>query len=97
MQFLVLAKARAEAFKDGPPADFAQVAAQDSAYAQRAYLSGALRQMWIRDAGHGPVAIVEATSAEDVRSLFADWPLLKVGYLEIDVFALYPYHGFAGR
>jgi hypothetical protein len=59
MQFLVLAKARAEAFKNGPPADFAQVAAEDSAHAQKAYLSGALRQMWMRDSGNGPVAIVE--------------------------------------
>ena len=50
--------------------------------------------MWTRDAGHGPVAIVEAESAEDVRALFSEWPLLKVGYLEIDVFALHPYHGF---
>jgi len=72
------------------------VAAQDSAHAQRAYLSGALRQMWTRDSGHGPVAIVEAGSAEDVRALFGEWPLLKVGYLEIDVFALHPYHGFGG-
>jgi muconolactone delta-isomerase len=96
MQFLVLAKARAEAFKNGPPVDFAQVAAQDSAHAQKAYLSGALRQMWTRDSGYGPVVIVEAASAEDVRALFAEWPLLKVGYLEIDVFALHPYHGFAG-
>jgi muconolactone delta-isomerase len=96
MQFLVLAKARAEAFKNGRPSDFAQVAAQDSAHAQRAYLGGALRQMWTRDSGHGPVAIVEAGSAEDVRALFGEWPLLKVGYLEIEVFALHPYHGFGG-
>jgi muconolactone delta-isomerase len=96
MQFLVLAKGRAEAFKNGPPADFAQVAAEDSAHAQKAYMSGALRQMWVRDAGNGPVAIVEAGSAEDVRVLFAEWPLFKVGYLEIDVFALHPYHGFGG-
>ena len=59
-------------------------------------MSGALRQMWIRDAGNGPVAIVEAASAEDVRALFSEWPLLKVGYLEIDVFTLHPYHGFGG-
>jgi len=96
MQFLVLAKPRAEAFKNGPPANFAQVAAQDSAHAQKAYMSGALRQMWMRDPGNGPVAIVEAESAEDVRTLFSEWPLLKVGYLEIDVFALHPYHGFGG-
>ncbi|HEY1884485.1 MAG TPA: hypothetical protein VGG86_00350 [Roseiarcus sp.] len=30
------------------------------------------------------------------RALFSDWPLFKVGYLEIDVFALHPYHGFGG-
>jgi muconolactone delta-isomerase len=96
MQFLVLAKPGAEAFKNGPPADFAQVAAQDSAHAQKAYMSGELRQMWMRDAGNGPAAIVEAASEADVRALFADWPLLKVGYLEIDVFALHPYHGFGG-
>lgn len=96
MQFLVLAKARVEAFKNGKPADFEQVAAGDAAHAQKAYLSGALRQMWARERGHGPVAIVEAASAEEVRKLFGEWPLFKVGYMEIDVFALYPYAGFGG-
>jgi muconolactone delta-isomerase len=96
MQFLALAKARPEAFKDGPPADFNKVAAEDTAHAHKAYLGGVLRQMWLRDPGHGPVAIVEAASAEDVRALFGEWPLFKVGYMELDVFALHPYHGFAG-
>ena len=35
-------------------------------------------------------------AAEDVRALFGEWPLFKVGYMEIEVFALYPYAGFAG-
>lgn len=96
MQFLVLAKGRAAAFKDDAPADFAEVAAQDAAHAHRAYLGGVLRQMWMREPGHGPVAIVEAKSAEDVRALFGEWPLFKAGYMEIEVFALYPYAGFAG-
>jgi muconolactone delta-isomerase len=96
MQFLVSAKARAEAFKHGPPADFEKVAAHDTAHAQKAYLSGALRQMWSRDPGYGPVAIVESPSAEDVRALFGERPLFKVGYMELDVFALHPYPGFAG-
>ena len=95
MQFLVLAKPGAEAFKNGPPADFAQVAARRySAHAQKAYMSGALRA-WMRDAGSGPAAIVEAASEADVRALFADWPLLKVGHRNRR-FALHPYHGFGG-
>jgi muconolactone delta-isomerase len=94
MQFLILARARPEAFKNGVPADFAEVAAQDAAHAQKAYLGGVLRQMWTRDPGHGPVAIVELASVEDARALFGAWPLFKIGYMEMDVFALNPYPGF---
>ena len=97
LQYLVLAKARAEAFKNGPPADFAQVAAQDfrscpeglSERRASPDVDARCGQRSGGDCGGG-------LTGEDVRELFGEWPLLEVGYLDIDVFGLHPYHGFGG-
>jgi hypothetical protein len=95
MQFLVTVVLNADRVDGPPPQDL--VNAEFEAVRGR-YMSGMLRQIWLRADGSGGVMLVEADSAEIAAETFSTFPMVVAGVLgPPEVVPLAPYWGFAPR
>ena len=71
MQFLGIAKPKAELFARGLPSDFQDLVLQEQEKARSIYADGVLRQIWQRDDGNGAVALFEAHSMEHMLTILS--------------------------
>jgi muconolactone delta-isomerase len=95
MQFLGIAKPKAELFARGLPSDFQDLVLQEQEKARSIYADGVLRQIWQRDDGNGAVALFEAHSMEHMLTILSTFPLVRAGYLDYELIPLRAYGGFA--
>ena len=95
MQFLVTAKLKDKFTKgSGPPDDFSSKAQQDMVSTKRLYAEGIIRHVWQNGENTGVVLLLEAASEDAITELWEGFPLIKAGYLDVNIEALNPYPGF---
>lgn len=97
MQYLVtFAKKKYET--EGMPSDFPEQERKEQEQAQVLYTEGALRQVWALDTKtKGAACIFEAGSRNDLQEMIDSFPLIKVDYVDYQIFPLAPYPGFAKK
>jgi muconolactone delta-isomerase len=92
MQFLFSGKATMEV-QANPPADLMDQVRADWAMVRDYYNQGIFRQIWM--AGYGVIAICEAASREEIDAYLAKLPMMKAGYIDVELQEITPYAGFA--
>lgn len=63
--------------------------------ARRLYADGVFRQMWGHQSPSGAIILIEAESREAADAALATLPLAERDMLDVEVFAVGPYRGFA--
>ena len=95
-QFLMVGNLQPDALNGGQPPNIPHLLQEEQAHARKAYMDGAIRQIWLQSQGRGAVALLEANSLEDARRIAFSFPLAQAGLLDVNVIALTPYAGFGG-
>jgi hypothetical protein len=90
----MVANLKPGAKQSGSGPDFPQLLRDEKAHTRKAYMEGAIRQVWLQSPGGGAVAILEAESAEQAQKIAMQLPLAQAGLLDIRVIGLMPFDGF---
>lgn len=94
MQFMFYGRPKAEILAN-MPADLMDKVHGDQAMSRDLYQRGIFRQLWM--SGYGAIVVCEAESREHFDGILAELPLAKAGYIDVDVFEITPYAGFASH
>lgn len=95
MQFMVTVRLDSTKAKDAPPKELSEA---EFEAVRGLYMSGLLRQIWIRADKSGAIILAEADTIEAVAEAFSTLPMVREGVLKTpEVVELAPYFGFAPR
>ena len=93
-QFLMVANLEPKALDSCRHPNIKSLLQEEQAHARKAYMDGAIRQIWLQSPGPGAVALLEANSLDAARTVALSFPLAQAGLLNVTVIALSPYAGF---
>lgn len=95
MQFMVTVSLDPTKAKGAPPKELSEA---EFEAVRGLYMSGLLRQIWLRADRGGAIILAETDTTEAVAEAFATLPMVREGVLKTpEVVKLAPYFGFAPR
>jgi muconolactone delta-isomerase len=95
MQFLVVARPKANLVADKLPPDYEALLHLEQENAKACYANETLRQIWHCADAPGVAIIFEAKSFEHLQEISNTFPLFAAGYLDLSIVPLEPYAGFS--
>ena len=98
MQYLVIFTPKQKFETAGMPSDFWKLEHEEQGQAQDFYAKGCLRQVWALDTKNkGAVVLFEAESQNHLQKIIDRFPLVKVDYVDYQIFPLAPDSAFAKK
>jgi hypothetical protein len=73
--------------------DVMKLVPEEVRVATQLYLDGKIDQWYTRGDGKGAVLILRCKTSDEARTVLADLPLVKAGYLDVDYIPVGPFSG----